>query len=251
MKKLLSYFGCILSKKFFLKKLKSQNNNKEGDFLNLCTPKLRNKTFFEIGFGSYEFNCSNLIKKNYQGYLVDGNKINCLRMSILNKVHKLNLTISNTFVSKKNIHKIVPNDLGGIFSIDIDGNDYWILKEVLGFNNNLEIIIVEYNASFKKRCVSIPYQENFKRHRAHKSGWYHGASLNAFIKLLSRHNYYLIQTVGGVNAIFVNKKIFENLSFKQLTFENAYEEGKLRNKWSNTNASYQYEMIKHLPLLEV
>tara|TARA_B100000925_G_scaffold276939_1_gene244495 strand:- start:501 stop:1196 length:696 start_codon:yes stop_codon:yes gene_type:complete len=231
--------------------LKSQNNHEEAEFLDLCTSSLKQKHFFEIGFHFNQFNCSNLVKKKYSGYLIDGDKNNCFKMSILNVIHKFNLKIHNIFLTKNNIRKVIPSNLGGIFSIDIDGNDYWILKEVLNCNSNFEIIIVEYNASFKDRSVTIPYQENFQRHKAHKSGWYHGASLNAFIKLLNSHNYHLIKTIGGVNAFFVHKDNLGKLSFKDLKFEDAYEECALRNQWSKTNADHQYQMIVNLPLIEV
>tara|TARA_B110000977_G_C10976824_1_gene454534 strand:- start:178 stop:933 length:756 start_codon:yes stop_codon:yes gene_type:complete len=251
MKRIIIFIMCCLSKSYYFKRLNSQNNNKEGEFLDLCTSSLKRKKFFEIGFGYNEFNCSNLVKKKYSGYLVDGDKKNCLKISILNKIHKLNLKIHNIFLTKDNIREVIPKNLGGIFSIDVDGNDFWILKEVLNCNTNFEIIIVEYNSSFKDRCVSIPYQKNFERHKAHKSGWYHGASLNAFIKLLNSHNYHLIKTIAGVNAFFVHKDNFEKLSFKDLKFEDAYEEGVLRNQWSKTDANHQYRTIEHLPLIEV
>jgi len=251
MKRIIIFIMYCLSKSYYFKRLDSQNNNKEGEFLDLCTSSLKRKKFFEIGFGYNEFNCSNLVKKKYSGYLVDGDKKNCLPISILNKIHKLNLKIHNIFLTKDNIREVIPKNLGGIFSIDIDGNDFWILKEVLNCNTNFEIIIVEYNSSFKDRCVSIPYQKNFERHKAHKSGWYHGASLNAFIKLLNSHNYHLIKTIAGVNAFFVHKDNFEKLSFKNLKFEDAYEECVLRNQWSKTDANHQYRTIEHLPLIEV
>lgn len=250
-KKILIFIVFCLNKSYYFKKLCSQNKNKEADFIDLCASSLKHKNFFEIGFGLNEFNCSNLVKKKYSGHLVDGSKKSCLPMSILNKIHKLNLKIHNIFLTKDNIKEVITESSGGIFSIDIDGNDFWILKEVLNCNTNFEIIIVEYNASFKDRCVSIPYQKNFDRHKAHKSGWYHGASLNAFIKLLNTHNYHLIKTIGGVNAFFVNKDNFEKLPFKDLKFEDAYEECVLRNQWSKTDANHQYRTIEHLPLIEV
>tara|TARA_B110000003_G_C16536767_1_gene491061 strand:+ start:187 stop:945 length:759 start_codon:yes stop_codon:yes gene_type:complete len=250
-KKIVIYIIFFLNKSYYFKKLCSQNSNKEAEFLDLCVSSLKHKNFFEIGFGPNEFNCSNLVKKKYSGHLVDGDKKNCQIMSILSKIHKLNLKIHNIFLTKDNIREVITESSGGIFSIDVDGNDYWILKEVLNCNTNFEIIIVEYNSSFKERCVSIPYQKNFERHKAHKSGWYHGASLNAFIKLLNSHNYYLIKTIAGVNAFFVHKDNFEKLSFKDLKFEDAYEENVLRNQWSKTDANHQYRTIQHLPLIEV
>tara|TARA_S200000501_G_scaffold113759_1_gene106907 strand:+ start:262 stop:1002 length:741 start_codon:yes stop_codon:yes gene_type:complete len=241
----------LFSKKYYLNILKSQNDNKEAEFISKLDDFINNKSFFEIGFGVFEFNCSKLLNKKYSGYLLDGNSRACFILGFLNNVHKLNLNIKNVFLNKNNVKKIIPSDLGGIFSIDIDGNDYWILKEVLEVNTSFELIIVEYNASFLDKSITVLYDEDFLRHKKHKSGWYHGASLKAFIKLLNSKGYYLIHTVGGVNAFFVNKNILDKSTFKELRFDEGYEEQHIRNKSSSTNSDQQFKVIKHLPLVEI
>ena len=72
----------------------------------------------------------------------------------------------NLFVNKKNINSLIPKKLG-VLSIDIDGNDYWILNEILSTKSNIEMIVVEYNASFLDKCITVPYDENFNRHIKH------------------------------------------------------------------------------------
>ena len=62
----------------------------------------------------------------------------------------------NLFVNKKNINSLIPKKLG-VLSIDIDGNDYWILNEILSTKQNIEMIVVEYNASFLDNCITVPY----------------------------------------------------------------------------------------------
>ena len=52
----------------------------------------------------------------------------------MEKRWKYDLNITNKFITRENINKIInefkpPNDIG-LLSIDIDGNDYWILKEL-------------------------------------------------------------------------------------------------------------------------
>ena len=51
----------------------------------------------------------------------------------------------------------------GCLSLDIDGNDYWILKKIINENICPEVIITEYNASFLDKSISVPYDESFDR----------------------------------------------------------------------------------------
>ena len=131
-------------------------------------------------------------------------------------------------------------------SIDIDGNDYWILKKIVESNIFPEVIVVEYNASFLDRSISIPYDELFDRKKKHKSGFYHGASLLAFYRLLDAKNYNLVKIVGGANAIFINDYLLKKTKLAKYTPDEIYEECLLRNKWSNLTAKDQFEIIKHL-----
>ena len=58
-----------------------------------------------------------------------------------------------------------------------------------------------------------------------------------------------MENVGGVNLIFVRaEKMTKNL--RAVSPENAYKEGKLRNRWSGTSAKEQWEAIKHLNYVE-
>lgn len=245
-KKIIFLINCFFDKKLFLNSLKSQNNNQEADFINSIEKFINKKVFFEIGYGLTEFNCSNLIKKNFYGYLVDANKKNFIVMSILNKIHKLNLKLINIFIDKQNVKNLVSKVEGGIFSIDIDGNDYWVLKEILKYKKSFDLIIVEYNASFLDLSISVIYDKNFDRFKKHPSGLYHGASLKAFIKLLKENGYCLIKTIGGVNAFFIKREILLKNSLVELTFNESYEEGYLRNLWSSSNAKEQFEKVKHM-----
>ena len=165
--------------------------------------------------------------------------------TIITNQFKFKVKVLHLFVKTNNILKILPKKLG-ILSIDIDGNDYWILKEILSSKSNIEMIVVEYNASFLDKSITVPYDENFNRHSKHKSGMYHGASLKAFIKLLNSYNYCLINTTGGINAFFLKKKLLTKFDVKEINFEKGYQENFLRNAWSNTTAKDQFKKISHL-----
>ena len=233
---------------------KSQNKNIENKLLKKYAEKLKiDKSFIEFGFHVFEYNCVELTKLNYKGLLIDADKKNCERSNSIFKKLKLKTKAKSSWIKINSLDPILEfvknnNDRLGILSIDIDGNDYWILKEIYSFVKP-EIIITEYNASFLDKSISVPYHDNFERHLFHKSGFYHGASINAFYKLLSE-DYFLIESIGGNNLIFLRKDKLKN-DIKTLTPNKANKEPFLRNKWSGKKAKEQWEEIKSLEYIEI
>jgi hypothetical protein len=136
-----------------------------------------------------------------------------------------------------------------VLSIDVDGNDYWFLDALLPLQPKL--IVVEYNASFGLRPITIPYDPAFDRHQKHGSGWYHGASLTALCSLTERHEYALVAVSdAGGNAFFM-KRDQSIPSFPPLDAHAAYRESRLRNQWSGTTAAQQWAMIEHMAYVQV
>ena len=136
------------------------------------------KTFIEIGTEDYwESNTRFLLKsQNWSGYLIEASKTNVakIKKQRINWQHRLK--IINAFIDKENINTILDENVTekdvGILSIDIDGNDYWILKE-LNFVNPT-IIICEFNTIFgDQQQISIPYEKNFDRKKSHFSKVYY------------------------------------------------------------------------------
>jgi hypothetical protein len=70
-------------------------------------------------------------------------------------------------------------------------------------------VVVEYNALFgASKAVSIPLSNDFRRESAHYSGLFYGASLPAFVHLLSARGFDFIGTNRpGTNAFFVQSGI--------------------------------------------
>ena len=162
--------------------------------------------FFEIGFDYYENNSLNLIKRANKGVYIDGSdKKVFLLKSILSFLYPFkNIFVIKKFITKENINEFVSsyfskNEEIDFFSIDLDGNDYYIL-EALNFKP--KIICIEYNFWFgpEIKC-SIPYDENFKW----KMGsLYSGASINALVSLAKKKGYHLVALeTNCVNAFFV------------------------------------------------
>ncbi len=191
-------------------KITSQNN--EDGIIDYLFSKIpNNKKFIEIGFDFYEFNSLNLIKKGWNGKLIEYNKIECLVLSQLIKHYFTNskVIIQNCKVTKDNINKIInysDDSQIDFFSLDIDGNDYWILKSL--DLNKVKVICCEYNHWLGKDIKkTVPYNAN---HVYSEEGYY-GASLLALNNLLEKKGFDLVAVESsGTNAFFVNKKFSNN-----------------------------------------
>ena len=184
--------------------------------------------------------------------MLDGNKKTC---DFANEIYKKGNYNSRALSHWIDLDSLDPlrkfysknNNKLGVLSVDIDGNDYFILKELLKFITP-EIIIVECNPSFGERNISVTYKKNFVRHDEHQSGWYHGASFNAFKSLLKK-DYYLIENIDGLNLIFLHKSKLIETEYELKKIK--YKEGLLRNKWSGKNANQQFEEIRHLKYIKL
>jgi len=232
----------------------SQNDDRESIALSYYAKEFSiHPSFIEFGFHPYEYNSVSLTKLDFDGLLLDGSQATCDLANMIFSRLNLRTSAAATWITINSLDPIVnfvkKNDgFLGALSVDVDGNDYWILKALLS-KFKPEIICVEHNASFGLRPITVPYSDDFDRHKHHKSGWYHGASITAFEKLLNA-DYALIENILGVNLIFVRRdKITANVI--PLTASEAYKECFLRNEWSGTNAEFQWQAIKEMPFVEV
>ncbi len=188
--------------------------------------EIKHKTFIEFGVESFmEANCRFLLMKdNWSGYVIDASSSN---ISILKNSYfywKYQIDAVDAFVTKDNINGLLAKSLFdedvGILSIDIDGNDYFILEAINTVRPR--ILICEYNAVFGARKISVPYEADFFRTTRHYSNLYWGASLSAITFLAKRKGYSLVGTnSSGCNAFFVRDDLL-NEKVKVLTAEQAF-----------------------------
>jgi len=192
-------------------KIASQNNE-DGIIEHIFGKIPNNKIFVEIGFGYYEFNSLNLIKNNWSGLLIEQNLDECLVLRKLLDFYykKTEIKIINSSVNITNVNNLIIHNLKAnhidFFSIDIDGNDYWVLKNL--DLKNISCVCLEYNhwlgSNVKK---TIPYNIN---HNFIDNGYF-GGSLLAFTDLMNKKEFKLIAIESsGTNAFFVQNK-FSNL----------------------------------------
>lgn len=223
--------------------------------------EMKHKTFIEFGVESFmEANCRFLLMKdNWSGYVIDASSSNIAILKNSYFYWKHYIDAVDAFITKDNINDLLAKsgfdeDLG-ILSIDIDGNDYFILEAINTVRPR--ILICEYNAVFGARKISVPYAADFFRTREHHSNLYFGASLSAIAFLANNKGYSLVGTnSNGCNAFFVRNELV-NEKIKVLTAEQAFLPSKIRQsrdkrgKLSYLAGNDALKEIRGLPVLNV
>lgn len=240
----------------------------EDGIIDFLIKKIETKSKNFIEFGVEDYNESNtkflLEARNWAGEIYETNKEHINNIKNQDLYWRYNLSVKNVFVTKKNINLLVKNFLEknninqlGLLSIDIDGVDYWIWKELTV--TNPEIVIIEYNARLGyEKSIVVPYEENFQRLKKHHSSIYFGASLNALYKLGIEKGYSLVGTnLNGSNAFFIKKDLIKKsglLELKPIECFNINSFNELRSKSGSLlerNVKIEDDIIKKMSFVEV
>ena len=181
--------------------------------------------FLEIGVGDYsECNTRFIFEKcSSKGIIIDSldNLEERVKKNVL--LWKGELNIINKSINSENILKILnENDTLNqldLFSLDIDGIDYWIIEKLP--KDFSKIAILEYNHIFGNNLkVTVPNIENFDRSVYHYSNLCFGMSIKAAIEIMEKKNFYFVGTnLFKNNAFFVSKNYPKNKFFQNLIIE--------------------------------
>ena len=158
----------------------------------------------EIGCGNgLENNTLVLLATGWNAIWIDG-----VNLAFDKNVNPAKLVYSQEFITRENVCGILSNlhKASGkkveLISVDIDGNDGYIVETLLLGDFRPSVFIVEINEVFSPPIVfKQDYRADHVWDRSRNFGW----SLQAFADLFSQHGYQLVacnpQT--GVNAFFV------------------------------------------------
>ena len=157
---------------------------------------------------------------------------------------KGDLRIHQKIVTAENINEILGKYCDykiDIFSIDIDGVDYWVISKLRP--NISKIFIAEFNPTFGPDLeITVPNIDGFDRINYHYSGLCYGHSLKALIKLMEKKNYYFLGTnLQKMNAFFISNELskesfFPNIDLKDLSY---YSDSNIRDSRDrNYNLTY-------------
>jgi hypothetical protein len=175
----------------------------------------RNEFFFEIGAADGIQNGTAWLAyaKNYAGVMVEGNsQLSGRGLKALREwnwgVHCVSLFVDvNNLAS---LLKMCPYKDPDVFSLDIDGIDYYIAKKVFELGFRPKIFVVEYNSAFgPDQVLTVPYNARFSRRAMHDSELYYGASIAGWRRLFEGYGYEFITTEkSGTNAFFLDPTVF-------------------------------------------
>lgn len=113
-----------------------------------------------------------------------------------------------------------------IISVDIDGNDFWILDTMLPHYRS-EIVCAEFNPAFTD-SRTIAYNPE----HVWDGDNFYGFSFEAGKKLAEKHGYKVIFQLADMNMFMVRADLIEGLTFPEVTFkQNNFFKESDRNDW--------------------
>ena len=167
------------------------------------------KKFIEFGVENYQESNTRLLLylHNWQGLVIDSSNDHIQDIKAQDISWRYQLNAVSSHITKDNINQLLEkngmtSDIG-LLSIDIDGNDYYVWQSIDIIKP--VIVVVEFNAVLGDiHSITVPYNPDFFRTKAHYSNLYFGASLMALIDLGKEKGYTFVGTnTNGVNAFFI------------------------------------------------
>jgi len=170
------------------------------------------RSFVEFGVSNgRECNTLKLLVEGWQGLWMESSAADCdhIRRVFAARLGKGQLELLQTIVSPENVYALIAGARVAsageldLLSIDIDGNDYHVLKAVAKLR--ARVVVIEYNGKYRPPMdVVLPYDP------AHiwDGSDYSGSSLQAIANLAARLGYRLVGTsMIGINAFFVRRDL--------------------------------------------
>lgn len=227
------------------------SQNGEDGILDVLRRQLKktNRYFIEIGASDGIENNSGwlIVAEKFNGIMVEGDPKLVERARRMVGIFSIGTECKNMFVTLESVNELKQMAFHSdpdVFSLDIDGNDYYIAKALMDNGFRPKIFVVEYNSVYgPERSMTIEYQSDFAFTSAHSSQLYYGVSLSGWRKFFEILGYRFVTVDrNGVNAFFVDPACFDT-SFldgvKGLEFaENRYQYTKFRK-----TSEEQFEMI--------
>jgi hypothetical protein len=210
------------------KKVYSQNDE-DGIIQEIFNRISNSKSFVEIGIqDGTECNTLALLLKGWRGVWIEGSDVHCKKIAndLGSGSFPGKLNVVNSFITAENITalmrdamKFLKVDQLDFFSLDIDGNDYYIAEKLFIDNVRPKVFCVEYNGKFPPPIkVKIKYNPNQVWDRSE----YQGASLQQFADMFQSNNYSLLCcNLTGINAFFVDNAYLNQ--FKTYRIEDVFQ----------------------------
>ncbi len=235
------------------------SQNGEDGILDVLRKNLvrNNRYFIEIGSADGIDNNSAwlAIAEKYRGLMIEGSPKLVARAKRMIAHYSLGLECLNIFVDTDSASEIFSASQFSdpdVFSLDIDGIDYYVARSLFAKGFRPKIFVVEYNSVFGPTSPrTVKYTRNFVYTNAHSSELYYGVSIAAWRKLFEEHGYKFVTVDrNGVNAFFVDPAHF-NDEFVSNIQPRAFAENQLQLSRFRVNHNEQFKLIAHMDFEEV
>jgi hypothetical protein len=223
---------------------------------------IENRVFVEFGVEDYhEANTRFLLVHDaWRGLIIDSGDDHRRFLEGSGLAWRNTIDAVTSFVDRDNIDGLIrragiDGDIG-LLSIDIDGNDLWVLEAINSVSPR--IIVAEYNSLFGPTlAVSVPYDPGFVRSEKHYSHLYFGASLAAITAVADRRGYALVGgNRAGNNAFFVRRDVLGDIPERGVT--ECFRRAQFRESRSRSgrltylaNDAEKLRLLRELPLVDL
>ena len=210
----------------------------------------KTKIFVDIGSSNgINSNCANFaLNFGFHGLFIDGNKVHIENGRKFYKSHSntnyFQPMFEHEMINAENINDIIQkNGISGdidLLSIDIDGNDYWIWKNLSVINPR--VVVIESHLELGKEKLVTPYDKNFVIDP--QRPLYFGSSAPAICELANKMNYHLVGTNRfGFNLIFVKSEELKN-NIKEIDINSLFENESYKKRKLEYNSLDQSKFLK-------
>lgn len=163
-------------------------------FSNIGTTNMFLVDFGAGGLGCEMSNSRSLTERGWTGLRMDGEP-------------DPDTDIKKEFITKENIVELfkkynVPLEFD-FLSIDIDGNDYWVLDKILD-KYAPRVICAEFNGTIEKDVSKVM---KYNPEHTWKENDYYGFSFEAGKKLGHKHDYTVVHQVNSTNMYLIRKDL--------------------------------------------
>jgi hypothetical protein len=205
-----------------LNPVKKYSQNGEEGYIGFILEHIQHNNFLvDIGAGDgyHLSNSRYFIEKGYKAILIEASQ-------------NPNLSIINQKVTVENIKGILEAHLCpksfSFLSIDIDGNDYWIIQEILTYYRPA-LIVAEFNAFLEKgQSLTIKYDREF----TWAGDTYFGFTLEAIEKLAKENGYTAIFQNDNMNVYLLDNQFVSGQTVPKLDYvKQTYFEQTIRTDW--------------------
>jgi hypothetical protein len=224
------------------------SQNGEDGILDVLRRQLRqaNRYFVEIGAADGIQNNSAwlVVAERYSGLMVEGDPLLAERARRMMLQYSIGAECLSMFVRRDNASQLLSQAMHSdpdVFSLDIDGNDYYIADALMRAGLRPKICVVEYNSVFgPDRSCTVDYRDSFVFTSAHPTHLYYGVSVTGWRHFFARYGYRFIGVdQNGVNAFFVDPAHFDP-AFLQGVKGSAFAEN--RYQWRKFRGGHAQQM---------